>query len=119
MANPFITSAKKLIYRQGADITYVKVTQGTYNVEAGTTTNIESTSTVKAFPKQVKVTTYNYPNLVGKDVVEFLIVSEDLTATPNTTDKITYSGKTYQVETYVEVMARGELVIYKIMASKG
>lgn len=119
MTNPFITSAKKLIYRQGTSIGYVKVTTGGYNVETGSVTNTTSTTNIIAFPKRVKVNTYNYPNLIGKEVLEFLIVCEDLPSTPTTTDKITYKGNTYSVDSYTEAMARGDLVIYKIIAAKG
>jgi hypothetical protein len=119
MSNPFITSAKRLIYRQGTGIDYVNVTTGVYNVETGTVGNAEVTTTVIAFPKRVKVNNFNYPNLVGKEVLEFLVVCKDLPSSPRTSDKIKYKGNTYAVESYNEVMARGELVIYKIIASKG
>jgi len=119
MSNPFITSAKRLIYRQGTSIDYINVTTGTYNVETGTVGNTEVTTTVTAFPKRVKVNNFNYPNLIGKEVLEFLVVCEDLPSSPRTSDKISYKGNTYTVESYVEAMARGELVIYKIIASKG
>lgn len=119
MANPFITSAKKLIYKQGVSIKYLTVTKGTYNVETGTTTNTEVSTSITAFPKHVKVNTYNYPNLVGKEVIEFLVVCEDLPSVPSTLDKVTYKSNTYQVESYTELMARGDLVIYKILVSKG
>lgn len=119
MSNPFIVSAKKLIYRQGINVSYVNVTTGSYNVELGNVANTEVTTVVKAFPKMVKVNTYNYPNLVGKEVIEFLVVCEDLPSIPNTSDKILYKSNTYTVESYAELMARNELVIYKIIASKG
>lgn len=119
MSNPFITSAKKLIYRQGTSVSYISVTTGAYNVETGSVTNTEVTTSIIAFPKRVKVNNYNYPNLVGKEVLEFLIVCEDLPSAPKTSDKISYKGNVYTVESYIEAMARGELVIYKIIASKG
>lgn len=117
--NPFIHSAKKLIYKQGTGISYSNVTTGAYNVELGSVVNTQITTNVIAFPKNVKVNNYNYPNLVGKEVLEFLVVCEDLPKQPSTSDKISYKGNVYTVESYVEVMARGELVIYKIVASKG
>jgi hypothetical protein len=119
MSNPFITSAKRLIYRQGTSIDYINVTTGAYDVETGSTTNIEVATDIIAFPKRVKVNNFNYPNLVGKEVLEFLVVCEDLPSSPRTSDKIKYKGNVYTVESYAEVMARGELVIYKIIASKG
>ncbi len=119
MSNPFIISAKRLIYRQGTSIAYVNVSTGVYDVETGTTSNAEVITNVTAFPKRVKVNNYNYPNLVGKEVIEFLVVCEDIPSSPKTSDKINYKDSVYTVESYIEVMARGDLVIYKIIASKG
>ena len=117
--NDFIASSKRLIYKHGVDIDYIRTTQGVYDVETGSVTNTESTTTVKAFPKVVRVNSYNYPNLIGKQVVEFLVVCEDLGFSPNiSSDKITFNTDLYTIENCTHHTANGALVIYKILATK-
>lgn len=117
--NQFIQAAKELIYGNGIAITYTAVAEGNYNVELGSTTNTETNSNVIAFPKSVKVSSFNYPSLVGKQVLEFLVVANDLSAAPSPQDKILYRNIAYNVDSYKEHMAEGELVIYKIIVVKG
>ncbi len=117
--NPFISSAKQLITLHGVSCTYTTVTEGTYDVETGSVTNTESTLTITSYPKQVKVNQYNYPNLIGKVVTEFLCLATDFTSTPNPRDKIVHDGSTYSVEQVRTHQANGEKVLYKILACKG
>ena len=117
--NPFIKAAKELIYRNGVQISFIVVTEGTYNPATGSSVNTESSTSVIAFPKRVHATNYNYPNLVGKEVVEYLIVATDLSTKPKMQDKITRGSETYSVNSCTEHVALNEVVIYKVLAVKG
>jgi len=115
----FIRSAKQLIYPNGVSIVYSAVTTGAYNVETGTAANTEVQTTLIAFPKVVKVSQWNYPNLVNKTVEEFLIVGTDLATAPKPQDKLTRDSVVYTVDSIREHVAGGEVVIYKVLAYKG
>jgi hypothetical protein len=117
--NPFISSAKQLINLHGVSCTYTTVTEGTYDVETGSVTNTEANTAIIAYPKQVKVNQYNYPNLIGKTVTEFLVLASDFVTKPNPRDKITLSGDVYSIEQVSEHYAMQEKVIYKILACRG
>ena len=116
--NDFIQTAKELIYRNGFDITIKVLTEGTYNTSTGTIPKTEVSTTVKSFPKTVKANTFNYPSLIDKELIEFLVVSQDLPTKPKAADKVTWRSNKYTVVSTVEHTAEGEAVIYKILTSK-
>jgi hypothetical protein len=115
----FIKAAKELIYPNGISITYSSVTTGAYDVESGSVTSTTVETTLKAFPKTLKTSQYSYPNLIGKNVSEWLVVAPDLPSTPKPLDKILKGTEVHTVETYSEHVAEGQLVLYKIIAVKG
>lgn len=117
--NPFIQAAKDLIYKNGISISFTTLTETGYNPATGTSGNTETSVTVIAFPKRVVANSYNYPNLVGKEVVEYLIVAGDLPNKPKPQDKITRDTVVYSVNGCSEHVALGEVVIYKVLAVKG
>lgn len=115
----FLQAVKDSVYTHGVDITFITVTEGEYNTATGSVVNTEVNTTVKAFPKNVKVSQYNMPNLIGKQVTEFLIVPTDLTVKPNPQDKVIRGGTTYTVDSVREHVAQGELVMLKVVVYKG
>ena len=117
--NPFIQAAKELIYPNGIIITYQSVSDGTYDVETGLTSNTSTDTVITAFPKVLKPSLYSYPSLVGKTVSEWLVVAPDLPSNPKPLDKILKGTEVHTVESYSEHVAQGELVLYKVVASKG
>lgn len=119
MINPFITAAKKLIYKNGIQITFVKVQEGDYDADTGSVTNTETQTTVIAYPEEVTANQYNFPNLIGKVVTKFSVVSVDLGYKPLANDKIIIGTDTYSVVTVKDIVARGESVIYLVNAIKG
>src|SRR5574343_235572 len=119
MSNPFLQAAKDLIYPNGISITFTRVVEGEYNTSTGTVTNVESNTTVKAFPKNVKTNAYNYPNLIGREVKEYLIVASDLANKPQPQDKVTQGSTVYSVDSVREHVAIGEVVLYKVIVYKG
>lgn len=119
MSNPFLQAVKDSVYSHGVDITFVTVTEGTYDTATGSVTNTEVNTTVKAFPKNVRTNQYNLPNLIGKQVTEFLIVPTDLAVKPNPQDKVIRGGITYTVDSVKEHAAQGEVVLLKVIVYKG
>lgn len=117
--NPFITSARKLIYRNGVNVVFTRVQEGVYNSDTGTVTNTETTKTVKAYPENVTVNQYNFPNLINKEVVKYSVVSADLGYKPEPTDRITVNGSVLSIVKVQDVVARNESVIYFVFAVKG
>lgn len=115
----FLQAVKDSVYTHGVDITFVTVIEGEYSTETGSVVNTEVNTTVKAYPKNVKVSQYNLPNLIGKTVTEFLIVPSDLTVKPNPQDKVIRGGTTYTVDSVREHIAMGELVMLKVLVFKG
>lgn len=99
-------------------IDYTVVQEGTYDVNTSTVTNTETVSSFKAFPKKVRVSQYNFPNLIGKEVVEFLVAGDSLLSAPSTQDKIAYDGDTYVVDSYMKHTALAQVCLYKIIAVK-
>lgn len=117
--NPFIISAKKLIYKNGINIIFSKVTAGVYNSNTGSVVNTETNKTIKAYPKSITANAYNFPSLINKEMREYLIVSQDLGYKPSMQDKITEDGTVYSIVLVKDVIARGESVIYIVTAVKG
>lgn len=119
MANPFITSAKKLIYRNGIDVTFTRVIEGTYDSNTGSVTNTESTKSVKVYPKVITANAWQFPNLINREMREYLVVSQDLGYKPEAQDKITEGSTVYSVVSVKDIVARNESVVYIIAAVKG
>ena len=117
MSNPFLKASIDAINTHGVSVSYIKVQEGTYDVETGSTTNTETITSIKSYPKAVKVSQYNYPNLIGKTVLKFLIPGNSISGI-STQDKILYNGNTYTVDSYTEHTALGEIVLYILLAVK-
>ena len=117
--NPFVQAAKELIYPNAETVSVIQVVEGTYSPATGAVTNTETSYSIKAYPKKVKATSYNYPNLVGKEVIEFIIVSSDLSFTPAPTDRILRAGLEYAIEKTFDVSALGDRTITYLVASRG
>lgn len=117
-ANQFLQAAIRQITRHGVLVDYVTVSEGGYDIETGTTVNTETSIQIKAFPKRVKVSQFNYPNLIGKQVVEFLVAGNAFTTKPSVQDKITYDSDTYIIDSLSTHTALGEVCLYKLLSVK-
>lgn len=119
MSNAFLTSSTKMIDLHGQSVTYIKVSEGSYNIETGSTTNTDSTYTVKMYKKHIKANQYNYPNLIGITSAIFYLANNNLSFTPAIRDKITVDGETFEIDSISEHRARNQLVLYKLIAVRG
>lgn len=115
----FLTATQGALQRHGLDLVYSSVTTGAYNVETGSTTNTTVDYTLRMYPKQMQVNHYNYPTLVGKEVIMFYLANPPLSFTPKLNDEITYKNSVYRVQSYQEHMASSTVTLYRIIAVKG
>lgn len=115
----FLQAAKELVYPNGIDVTFTTVIEGVYDPNTGSVTNAETSVVLKAFPKNIKANAYNYPNLIGKEVIEFIFVATDLVTKPRPQDKVTKGTDTFIVERVRDNYADGQVVIYQLLGVKG
>lgn len=117
--NIYLKEAKKNIDREGVEITFIRITAGQYNINTGSVSSTETTTAIKAYPKKYTATQYNYPSLIGKDTAEWLVCASDLNYKPKAQDVIEYNNVRHVVEIVKDVVARCEIVLYKIITVKG
>ena len=109
----------KAINQHGKTCSYSKVTEGTYNIETGSTTNTETAYSVKMYKKHIRASQYNFPNMIGRDSALFYLANNKLSFVPANKDKITIEGTTYTVDSITEHAADGLIILYKILTVKG
>lgn len=117
--NNFSVAAVRLISRHGRDVQYITTAEGSYSPETGTVTNTTSSKTVKAYPKTIKTSAYNFPDLINKTVVEWLIPSTMMSNLPEPQDTIQDGAAIYSVYRVFTIMAHGEDTVYRIISIKG
>ncbi len=115
----FLSATKRFLAVNGRNMTYSRITEGSYNVETGTSTNTSSDSTIRIYKKHVRANQYNYPNLVGKDIAEFYILATDLASKPDIRDKITDGTDVYQIDSFRTHEAHQEVILYVALGVKG
>jgi hypothetical protein len=115
----YLAVALRAINQHGKSCTYTIVTEGAYNIETGSTTNTETSYTVKMYKKHIRASQYNFPNLIGRDSALFHLANNSLSFVPAPKDKITIDSVTYTVDSITEHAADGLVILYKILAVKG
>lgn len=118
MANDFLRVTKQALQSHGKLGNYTRVSAGVYNVETGTKVDTSVDYAVQMYKKHLKASQYNHPDLIGTDSAMFYIASDSLTFTPSIKDKITYNSEQYKIVSYAEHIALGQVVLYKILATK-
>lgn len=103
----------------GLNVTYNSVSEPVYNVSTGTVTSSSTSSVVKSYPKHIKADQYHFPNLIGKEAYVFYVCNYKLTFIPKTGDVIIMNNEEYSVDVIQNTIARGEVVLYRIVAVKG
>lgn len=115
----YLSITLKAINQHGKTCTYSVVTESSYNIETGSTTNTQTAYTVKMYKKHIRANQYNYPNMIGRDSALFYLVNNDLSFVPSPKDKITIGSITYTVDSVTEHSADGLVILYKILTVKG
>jgi hypothetical protein len=119
MSNAFLVSTIRQIEKHGQTMTYKAVTEGAYNIETGSTTNTDTSYTVKMYKRHIRANQYNYPNLIGQDAATFYLANHKLAFVPSIRDKIIVDSNTYIIDSITEHRADGQIVLYRILAIKG
>lgn len=97
---------------------YSQVTNAEYNIETGTATSTETQYTIRAFKQHYQSNQYNSPHLIGKTAACFIAVGPDLGFVPKVNDRILCQGEVFQIDSLQEHWARGQLVLYRLIATK-
>jgi hypothetical protein len=115
----YLAITLQAISKNGKLCTYTAVTEGSYNIETGSTSNTETSYSVKMYKKHVRANQYNFPNLIGRDSALFYLPNNQLAFIPAVKDKITFDSVTYTVDSITEHSADGLIILYKILTVKG
>jgi len=112
--NPFLRSSKMFVARHGKSIPYVTIERVIDKI-TGKVTEVKTTHSPIMYPKSVKVNQYNYPDLIGKDVIIFYLANDEaLGFTPKVNDTILFNGKSFVVRSYDFHEALGINCLYRI-----
>lgn len=117
--NRFSDAAVRLISRHGRNVEYKTTVEGQYNPETGSVENTTTSKTVKAYPKTIKTNAYNFPDLINKTVVEWLIPSTMMDNVPEPQDTIVSGTDIYSVYRCFIIEAHGEDTVYRVISIKG
>ena len=117
--NNFSIAAVRLISRHGRNVQYITTVEGSYNPETGTVNNTTTSAAIKAYPKTIKTNAYNFPDLINKTVVEWIIPSTMMLNLPEPQDTIQDGSNIYSVYRVFTIMAHGEDTVYRIISIKG
>ena len=113
-----VTNTLNALNRHGQDLVYVTKTRTVDPIEA-TVTEVVSQYTLKIYPKPVSVNQYNFPTLVGKQVVNFYVAANGLVFSPKVSDTIIYQGVEYRINSFESHTAHGETILYKMLGVHG
>lgn len=115
--NQFSRASIAAINRSGISVTYKAVTNGTYDPSTGVVTSPEVSTTLKTYPKQIQFTTFNHPDLIGKEGILFYFSGESFN--PKLSDVVVYNSSDYIVQSIQSHFAQGQVVLYRILTIKG
>jgi len=112
--NKFLSATIKLINMHGVACTYKKTTLGEYDPSTGSVSNTTTNYSVISYPKITRADQYNYPNLIGRELIIFYLAKQSFE--PSNDDKIQLGSTEYVVQQVTPVYAKGEVVLYKLLA---
>lgn len=116
--NSFLEIAKRALQRHGTDLVYTSISR-VINESTGGAASTPTDYTLRIYPKHIQATQYNLPDLVNKQVVMFYLANDSLGFTPKVSDSISYSGQVYRIHSFQNHVASGEIVLYRMIATKG
>lgn len=117
--NRFLQSTVNQIKTHGTSCTYTSKGVQVYNPATSKSTSTDVAHTVVMYPKHIRANQYNYPTLVGKEVIMFYLANSELGFTPKIGDYITFNSTRYQVDSFQSHTALGDVCLYRIVAAKG
>jgi len=113
-----VRSTKRALERHGQSLPYSTITR-TIDPILGSASESVTSVTLKIYPEPLSVNQYNFPDLVGKTVVQFYLAADGLTFTPKVSDEITYQSEVYRINSYQAFTAHGKTILYKLLGVKG
>lgn len=114
MNNQFLASSKFFVARHGKPMPYTSIERVVDKV-SGKVIEVKTEFTPIMYPKSVKVNQYNYPDLIGKDVIIFYLAADPLNGfIPKVNDTILFNGKKFIVRSYDSHEALGVNCLYRI-----
>lgn len=116
MSNAFFLATKKLVSQHALSCTYSSNTVGTYDPATSKVTRASTDYTLNMYPKHITATAYNYPSLIGKQIIEFYLVNESLAFVPKVGDIITFNSVKYTVTSFRSFTANKEIILYKLLS---
>lgn len=116
--NKFLRASKAAIKRNGEPCTYKKITQGVYDVETSSVSQTEQSYSVLAFREVVSANQYNYPNLVGKEVLKVYLQGDEV-FTPSPDDKVVFGSDEFTVKMNQAYRAGPDLCLHILICSRG
>jgi hypothetical protein len=117
--NRFLAATVNQINQHGVACVYSSKGAQVYNPATSKSTSTSVDASVKLYPKHIRTNQYNYPDLVGKQVIMFYLANSELTFTPKVGDSITYNSEKFLVNSLQSHAALGEICLYKLLAVKG
>lgn len=116
--NQFMKASVNAINRHGTSVTYKSITNGVYDPSTGVVSSPEVSVSLKSYPKQIKFTAFNHPDLIGKEGILFYF-TPDNSFSPKLSDIIVYNSSNYIVQSFQSHFAQGEIVLYRVLTIKG
>lgn len=114
--NYFLQAVKSALKQHGALGNYIRVSAAVYDIETASSANTSVTYSVQMYEKHIKTSQFNFPNLIGKQVSMFYIAADSLAFTPSVKDQIEYAGTRFTIESFSEHVAKGQVIMHKILA---
>ena len=116
--NNFLRSTLQAVHKHGVEVIYNTIDRLVDEITGEVIDNTMSYS-LKMYPKHTQSTQYNYPALVGKELIMFYLPNYCLPFKVKNGDTITHNGTTYRISTYQEHVANGEVCLFRILGTKG
>ena len=111
--NRALSVSKQMIYKHGITVTYSEDSNQVYDPATGQVTYNQSNYSLKSYPKQLVANQYNFPDLIGKEMITFYFDGETLTSI-KLGAVITHNSRKYKVVSYSHFMYEGTIYLYKV-----
>ena len=121
MRSGLIDSTQRVINRFGRNITYVRVTEGVYDVNTSSMTEeTEVQETLKAYRTKISYSESQNPNLIGKDSAVYMIAGKIVTFVPDVGDRIVdpLDGSDYQVLMISKVDVQDAVGVWRLICTR-
>ena len=116
--NPFKRAAIAAVKRNGRDLTYTSIERIVDKIN-GTVTEVNTDRVLRIYPKSIRASQYNFPDLVGKEVVTFYLAVDGLGFKPKVNDTILLNGEVFTIRYYDFHEAAGENCLYRLTGATG